>query len=298
MIIGSIEAGGTKFVCAIGNEQLKIIDKITFKTTLPNETLNKVINYFKKFKGLSAISIGTFGPIDIDKSSKTYGYIKNTPKRGWSNINFLGIIKRSLNIPIFWTTDVNSSAYGEFITSNKKNIIYFTVGTGIGAGIIMNGRFINEKYHPEIGHIKIKRHPEDLSFNGICPYHKDCLEGLCSGPTFEARLGKKGSEVELTNKVWDIMAYYMAQAIMETTLFLRPDKIILGGSVINSIFIDKVKIEFNRLINGYISIGNINNFITKSKFKENESATIGNFALASKIFKRNKNKINIKEIEI
>ncbi|KRM11701.1 fructokinase ScrK [Paucilactobacillus suebicus] len=282
MLLGSIEAGGTKFVCAVGDENFQVINRIEFKTTTPAETLQKAVDYFKQFTELKAISISSFGPIEIIKTSAKYGYITDTPKINWSNTDFLGFMKNNFNMPILWTTDVNGSAYGEYVTANEKikSLTYYTIGTGVGAGTLINGKFLGETGHPEIGHIRLKRHPDDLNFPGICPYHGDCLEGLVCGPTFQARTGHRGEDVPLSDHVWDIMAYYVAQAALQTTLSILPEKIVFGGGVVSEQFLDKVRYEYNQLMNDYIDVGDLENYITMPTVKNNGSATVGNFALA------------------
>lgn len=285
MLLGSIEAGGTKMVCAVGNTNYQITDSIHIPTTTPEETLGKIIDYFKQFDNLSAIGIASFGPIEIRRSSPKYGYITDTPKPGWSNVDFVGPIKKALNVPIAWTTDVNGSAYGEYLMATLFNrrihsLVYFTIGTGVGGGAVIDGHFVGEQGHTEMGHIRVKRHPDDLDFKGICPFHGDCLEGLISGPTFDARLGKPGKEVPLTDHVWDIMAYYVAQAALDTTLMYRPAQIVFGGGVISEDFLKKVRAEFKKLLNDYVEVGDLDQYITMPMAKNNGSATIGDFALA------------------
>ena len=288
MLLGSIEAGGTKFVCAVGNINYQIQDSIHIPTTTPEETIQKCIEYFDQFKDdLSAIAIASFGPIEIRRSSPKYGYITNTPKKGWSNTDFVGPFKKHFNVPIAWTTDVNGSAYGEYVLStlfNKRinSLVYYTIGTGVGAGCVINGHFVGEMGHPEMGHIRVKRHPDDMNFKGICPFHGDCLEGLVSGPTFDARLGKKGKDVPLTDHVWDIMAYYVAQAALNATLMFRPGQIVFGGGVVSEEFLKKVRREFKKLLNDYVEVGDVDKYITMPLAQNNGSATIGDFALALK----------------
>ena len=288
MLLGSIEAGGTKFVCAVGNINYQIQDSIHIPTTTPEETIQKCIEYFDQFKDdLSAIAIASFGPIEIRRSSPKYGYITNTPKPGWQDTDFVGPFKKHFNIPIAWTTDVNGSAYGEYVLStlfNKRinSLVYYTIGTGVGAGCVINGHFVGEMGHPEMGHIRVKRHPDDMNFKGICPFHGDCLEGLVSGPTFDARLGKKGKDVPLTDHVWDIMAYYVAQAALNATLMFRPGQIVFGGGVVSEEFLKKVRREFKKLLNDYVEVGDVDEYITMPLAQNNGSATIGDFALALK----------------
>ncbi|MEE6674128.1 ROK family protein [Pediococcus acidilactici] len=287
MLLGSIEAGGTKFVCAVGNENYQVQDQTQFPTTTPDETLQRTVDYFKQFD-IAALSIASFGPIEIRHSSPKYGYVTTTPKPGWADTDFVGYIKKAFDIPIFWTTDVNGSAYGEYVMATLANekinsLAYYTIGTGVGAGAIVDGHLIGGIGHPEVGHVLVKRHPDDLDFKGVCPYHGDCLEGLVAGPTFEARLGIKGAEVPHTNPVWDIMAYYTAQAAIQTTLTLRPGKIVFGGGVTNPDFLEKVRKSFTKLLNGYVQVPDLDKYIVMPEVANNGSATLGNFALAEKL---------------
>ena len=285
-LLGSVEAGGTKFVCAVGNEDYQIEDQVTFPTTSPAETLGKTIEFFEKYrKDLKAISIASFGPIEIRRNSPKYGYVTSTPKPGWADTDFVGPIREAFDVPIYWTTDVNGSAYGEYVLSTLFNrrinsLVYYTIGTGVGAGAVVDGRFIGDVGHPEMGHIRLKRHPADLDFKGICPFHGDCLEGLVSGPTFEARTGKKGKDVPLTDPVWDVMAYYTAQAALNATLMVRPAQIIFGGGVVSEPFLDMVRDHFKELMNDYVEVGDLKEYISMPLAENNGSATIGNFALA------------------
>ncbi|MCI1784016.1 fructokinase ScrK [Schleiferilactobacillus harbinensis] len=291
MQLGSIEAGGTKFVCAIGDENYRIHNQTVIPTTTPAETLAKVAAYFSQFSEMKALSIASFGPIEIRRNSEHYGYITDTPKPGWRDTDFVGTMKQHFAGPIYWTTDVNGSAYGEYVLSalfneNIESLVYYTIGTGVGAGVIVDGRFLGTLGHPEMGHVYVKRHPADRDFKGICPFHGDCLEGLVSGPTFEARTGKKGQDVPLTDPVFDIVAYYIAQAAIQTTLTVRPNKIIFGGGVMSESLLRKVRREFKRLLNNYVAVGDLDHYLTMPQAKNNGSATIGNFALALREYNR------------
>lgn len=254
MLIGGIEAGGTKFVCGIGNEQGEIIDRTTFPTTTPDETMKSVIDYFKKYN-IEAIGVGSFGPIDLNKSSDHYGSITTTPKLAWINYNIVKTLNEQFNIPIGFDTDVNAAALGEsFYGAAKglKNVLYITIGTGIGAGALVEGKLIHGMLHPEMGHIFVRRHQND-TFEGICPYHKDCLEGMASGPALEQRYGKKGQELEGIDEVWQLEGYYLAQAIVNYIYTLSPQKVILGGGVSKQPkLIEVVRKVVKELLNGYI----------------------------------------------
>jgi fructokinase len=263
MYYGGIEAGGTKFICAISNEQFEIIEKVSIPTTTPAETLNQVFAFFDHYS-LKSIGIGTFGPIDVNKDSETYGFITTTPKLGWSQFNFLGEVKKRYNIPVAWTTDVNAAAYGEYKKGSameKNSCLYLTVGTGIGGGAIVNGHILDGFGHTEMGHILIRQHPED-HYKGKCPYHHNCLEGLAAGPSIEERYGKKGFELESEEKVWEIESYYLAQALVDFTLILRPEKIILGGGVMKQKqLFPLIRKAFDKLINNYVTTPDLDEYI-------------------------------------
>jgi fructokinase len=232
MYLGAIEAGGTKFVCGVGNERGEIMDRISFPTTTPEETMGQVIRFFKDNK-VDAIGIGSFGPVDLNKSSSTYGYITTTPKPYWSQYPILEELKKHIPVPIGFDTDVNCAALGEAEWGAAKGLdscVYMTVGTGIGAGAIVEGKLLHGLIHPEMGHMLVKRHPGD-TFQGSCPYHHDCLEGMAAGPAIEKRWGKKGDELEKMDQVWEFQSYYIAQAVANLICILSPKKIILGGGV-------------------------------------------------------------------
>lgn len=284
MKYGSIEAGGTKFVCAVGDESFETVARQVIPTTTPGETLQQCVDFFREHP-VDALGIASFGPVGIDKKSKDYGFITKTPKPQWSHTDFYGTIKRGLNVPIAWTSDVNGSALGEYNEARQQGqpidtLVYYTIGTGVGAGIVDQGRFVGRKATPEMGHVYLRRHPDDLDFAGICPFHGDCLEGLVAGPTFEARLGKKGETVPITDHVWDIMAYYVAQAALQVTLTIRPDKIVFGGSVSSPEFLVKVRQQFAELLNDYVPVPDLEHYIVNPLVPGNGSATVGDYAMA------------------
>ena len=282
---GSIEAGGTKFVLAIADEHFNIIKKFKFATTTPQETISKTIKYFKENR-VSAIGLGSFGPIDLNLSSETYGYITSTPKIGWQNINLVGQLKEALDIPISFTTDVNASAYGEMKNTGIKNLVYLTIGTGIGGAAIQNGYFIGGIGHSEMGHQRINRHKDDLTFEGICPFHGDCLEGVAAGPSLKARTGILGEKIPSDDSIWDILSYYIAQAAINATLTLAPECVILGGGVMEkSNMISLTQKHFISMLNNYIDLPcSVEKYIRLPTVKENGSATLGNFYLAYSLF--------------
>lgn len=281
--IGSIEAGGTKFVLAVGNEANHILKITQIPTTSPQETLEKTIAFFHE-NPVDALGIGSFGPIDIDPKSLTYGYITTTPKPKWANTDLLGTLKKALKIPMSFTTDVNASAYGEVVVTNRQSLVYFTIGTGIGGGAVQDGTFIGGFSHQEMGHQYVKRHPKDLNFAGSCPFHGDCLEGVASGPSIEARTGIRGEYLPEDHEVWDIQAYYIAQIAVNTTLAFAPERIVFGGGVMaQEHMITRVRKQFKQLLNGYVKIPcQTEDYLVRPSIPDNGSATIGNFALAQK----------------
>lgn len=287
-MLGSIEAGGTKFVCAVADRQLKIVDKITIDTRTPNTTVKEVLQFFANHS-VRALGIGCFGPIDIDPSSPTYGYITSTPKLAWQNFNFVKTIQDSIPIAISFNTDVNVAAYGEFklgAAKDKSSCIYITVGTGIGGGIIIDKQIINSRHHPELGHIFIKRDDKD-QFAGNCPFHRDCLEGLAAGPAIEKRWGIKPVDLADTHQAWDFEAFYLAQAIVNYTLMLAPDIIILGGGIMHKPhLLAKVKSRCVELLNGYFPIAEIDNYLTLPKLGD-DSGIMGGLLLAQDLLAEN-----------
>ncbi len=283
-MFGAIEAGGTKFVCSIGDHEQKIIEQISLPTTTPEETMPEVVEFFKPYLNkLKAIGIGSFGPIDIQENSPTYGHFTNTPKIAWQGFDFVGYVKAKLNdIPVAWTTDVNAAAYGELTQSPGNSLVYFTVGTGLGGGAIQNGQFIGGINHAEMGHILVRKHPND-SYEGYCIFHGDCLEGLACGPTIEARYGIKGQDLPEDHEVWDFIAYYLAQAAMLTDLTLAPQRIVFGGGVLKQPqLIGKIRSEFERILKEYRPTPPIDEYIITPILGDN-AATIGCLAMAKEI---------------
>lgn len=253
--IGAIEAGGTKFVCGIGNERGEFEDRISFPTEGPEQTLGLAIAYFKD-KNVDAIGVGSFGPIDIRPGSPSYGYVTTTPKPGWSNYDLLGTLRREFDVPCGWDTDVNAAALGEATWGAARGLnscLYYTVGTGIGIGVYAEGRLVHGLVHPEGGHTLPRRHPDDR-FAGLCPYHGDCLEGMAAGPAIEARWGAKGHELPADHPAWTIEAYYLGQSIAGAVLLNSPEKVILGGGVMQQAqLFPLVRAEVKRTLNGYVS---------------------------------------------
>ena len=254
MLIGALEAGGTKMVCAIGDEKGNIIDRVQIPTESPDITMPLLIEFYKD-KGIDALGIGCFGPIDPDKKSKTYGYITSTPKLAWRNYNIVKTFYDALNVPIGFGTDVNAAALGEYTWGALFDCqvgLYITIGTGIGVGVCIDGKPLHGLMHPEAGHIILSQHAND-DYEGICPYHFSCFEGLASGPAIEGRYGKKAYELNNESEVWELEAYYIAQAIANYILCYSPVRIVLGGGVMHQeILFPLIRAKVKEYLNGYI----------------------------------------------
>lgn len=286
MLLGAIEAGGTKIICGIGNEKGELLEKIHFETLMPEETMPKIIAYFSD-KKIEALGIGTFGPVDVNPSSSTYGYILDTPKAGWSMYPFLDEIKKHIHVPMMIDTDVNGAALGEAMWGIAKDVdscMYITIGTGVGAGFYSQGRLLHGLLHPEMGHILLRKHPED-TYNGKCPFHGDCLEGLAAGPAIEERFGIKAYNLPPDHLAWEIEAYYIAQALINYTMILSPNRIILGGGVMKQQqLFPLIRKEFIKQLGGYIKkpelSSDIDNYIVYPGLGDH-SGMYGSLALAT-----------------
>ena len=281
-MFGAIEAGGTKFVCAVSDENFTIKERVSIPTTTPEETMTEVFSFFDQYE-LTAIGIGSFGPIDVNKESDTYGYITSTPKAAWKFYDFLGSVKNRYSVPIGWTTDVNAAALGEIklgAAKGLKSCVYLTVGTGIGGGAVINGELLEGYGHPEMGHIPVRLHPNE-TYKGTCPYHGDCLEGIAAGPAIEGRFGKKGHLLADQEEVWEIEAYYLAQALMNYTLILSPERIVLGGGVMKQKQLyPLVRQKFAELINDYVQVPDLEQYIVAPGLEDN-AGILGSLLLAA-----------------
>ena len=292
-IYAGIEAGGTKFVCAAGNSPDNIIERAEFPTTLPEETLNRCLGFFRKIRhkcgNPAAIGIGSFGPVDPDPESPSFGYITSTPKPGWKNTDIAGFFNRELNIPAGFDTDVNAAALGEGRWGAAEGIsdyVYITVGTGIGGGVVVNNSLIHGLTHPEIGHMPAVQDVNSDPFSGICPYHSNCIEGLASGPAIEKRWGKPAKDIAPDHITWEIEAEYLAQLAAVCLLFYSSKRIIFGGGVMKQEHLlpmirEKVPVILNGYINHNEVIENTASLITVPGLKNN-SGICGTFILAEK----------------
>jgi len=259
-IYGAVEAGGTKFVCLIGEGPDRILAEMRIPTSTPDQTIEKVIKFFKHsaIDRLSAIGVASFGPVDVSQKSPTYGFITNTPKPGWSHYDIVGVLSNEFDVPIGFDTDVNGAAYGEYVWGagrGLRTILYLTVGTGIGGGAVVERNIVHGLLHPEMGHIRIPHDRLNDPFEGICPYHHDCLEGLASGPAIAERWGNHAQELPTNHPAWKLEAKYLAFALANYSLVISPQKIILGGGVMSQEFLfDLIRIEYKQILNNYIQM--------------------------------------------
>ena len=258
-LYAGIEAGGTKFVCGIGTGPHDLHALTDFPTTTADETLDRAIAYLREQQALapiSAVGIGSFGPVNLDPSAPGYGFITSTPKPGWADTDFLSTIARATNLPVAFDTDVNAAALGEHTWGAAQGLdtfVYLTIGTGIGGGAIVKGEVLHGLVHPEMGHMLIPHDTQTDPFPGTCPYHGDCLEGLASGPALERRWGKRGETLPPDHPAWPLEAHYLALALVNLICIFSPRRIILGGGMMQQPqLFPMVRKEVQRLLNGYV----------------------------------------------
>lgn len=259
MVYGGIEAGGTNFVCAVGEGPQAIHDEVEFLTTTPEETVGRAVRFFEdQSEPIAALGIGSFGPVDPDPTSPAYGMITSTPKPGWQNVDIRGQVASALDVPVAFDTDVNAAALGEQrwgAAQGVETFVYLTVGTGIGGGAIVEGRLLHGLMHPEMGHLRIPHDRERDPFEGVCPFHGDCLEGLATGPAIEARWGTPGEELPNDHPAWRLEAHYLALGLMAIVCILSPQRIIMGGGVMKRSFLfPMIRVELQELLNRYIQV--------------------------------------------
>lgn len=259
-LFGGIESGGTKFVCVIGSGPEDIRAETRIPTTTPGETIQKVIDFFRPFTltgVLSAVGIASFGPLDLDPQSETYGYITTTPKPDWDYTNLMGMIQRQLSLPIAFDTDVNAAAFGEQFWDKEAKLLdpflYMTVGTGIGIGAIVNGKPLHGLMHAEAGHMCIPHDWQRDPFPGVCPYHGDCLEGLASGIAIKERWGQVPEKLPDGHPAWDLEAEYISAALINLIYAYSPRQIVLGGGVSQQLeLMHLVRAKVQQRNNGYV----------------------------------------------
>lgn len=279
MRIGALEAGGTKMVCAVGDENGKIEKRVSYPTKTPGETMPQITEFFKA-ENIAALGVGCFGPVDLNRHSPTYGYITSTPKLAWADYDMAGVLGRALGVPVGFDTDVNGAALGEVVfgaAMGCDTAIYITIGTGVGVGVYVNGALLHGLIHPEAGHVLITKRADD-PYRGKCPYHTNCLEGLAAGPAIMERWGKPAAELADRKEVWELESDYIAQAVTNYILTLSPQKIILGGGVMHQAqmfpFVRKKVLDnLNSYLKNDFLLGHTEDYIVPPKLGDNAGIT-------------------------
>jgi fructokinase len=291
-LYGGIEAGGTKFNCVIGSGPDHIVAEARIATTTPTETIGHTIDFFQRHASehpVSAVGIGSFGPVDLDRASATYGHITTTPKPGWAQADLCGAIQRALQVPVAFDTDVNAAAFGEhhWVIDNRTRdpLLYLTIGTGIGLGAIVNGKPLHGLLHPEAGHMLLPHDRAVDPFEGACPFHGDCWEGLAAGPAVEKRWQQRGETLPPDHSAWQLEAHYVALAVVNLIYAFSPQRVVIGGGVMQQAgLIDRVRGEAQNLINGYLQSDRITHDIDQLIVPPglgNRSGVLGAIALAA-----------------
>jgi fructokinase len=293
-LFGGVEAGGTKFVCALGSGPDDIRAETRFSTTTPDETLAQVVDFFRSHQDkwpIAALGVAAFGPIDLDPRSSSYGQITSTPKPGWAGTDIAGILQAEFQMPVGLDTDVNGAALGEQRWGAGQGIdplLYITIGTGIGGGCILNSAPMHGLVHPEMGHILIPHDRDQDPFPGVCPFHGDCFEGLASGPALQKRWKQPGETLPPEHPAWKLEAHYIALALANLILILSPRRIVLGGGVMKNLSLfPLIREKALEHLNGYVQSPELqqrlNQYIVPPLLGS-QAGVLGSIALAEKAF--------------
>lgn len=286
MLLGALETGGTKMVCALGNEKGEIFERESFPTREPEPTVSDIISYFAG-RGIEALGVSSFGPLDLNEDSSTYGSITTTPKPGWQNVPLRARLMDALGVPVGIDTDVNGAALGEALLGagkGLKSLVYYTIGTGVGGGAYDHGRLLHGLVHPEMGHMLLRPHADDPAPHGFCPYHDGCLEGMACGKAIEQRWGVPARELPPEHIAWQIEAEYLAQMCVNTIVMLSPQRIVLGGGVMHQEHLfPMVRKRTLELLGGYVAhpaiLEHIDSYIVPPALGNNSGA-VGSLLLA------------------
>jgi fructokinase len=276
-MLGAIEAGGTKIVCAVSDNPGALFERTEIATTVPQETFDRVLAFFATRLPLDAIGVASFGPLDIDPQSERYGSILETPKPGWAQFSLKKALA-PLRIPAIFDTDVNGAALAEYWAAGgaSRVLAYVTVGTGVGVGIVKDGCAMSGVHHYEMGHLRPPRDREIDPFAGSCPFHGDCIEGLASGAAIVKRWGAPLSQ--LADREADLVAAYLAELAHSIILTHMPDRIVFGGGVMKSPgLLERLRNKARKLLNAYIQApalrGDWSSFIVRPALGDNAGIT-------------------------
>ena len=279
MLLGALEAGGTKMVCALGDENGEILERASFPTREQEPTIADIVGFFRG-RGIEALGVSCFGPLDLNESSPTYGNITTTPKPGWRDAPLRARLMEALGVPVGIDTDVNGAALGEALLGAGRgldSLVYYTIGTGIGGGYYYRGMLLHGLVHPEMGHVLMRPHPQDPAPHGFCPYHDGCLEGLACGKAMEKRWGVPARELAPEHIAWTIEAEYLAQMCVSTILTLSPERIVLGGGVMHQLHLfPMVRRRTLEMLGGYVAhpsvLEHIDEYIVPPALGDNSGA--------------------------
>lgn len=290
-LYGAVEAGGTKFITMVASGPDHIAEQARFDTATPEVVLPQVVDFFRQAEAkhgkLAGVGVGSFGPVDLDPQSPSFGYITATPKPGWSNTDLVGPLREALDVPVAFDTDVNAAAVGEHrwgAAQGLDTFIYMTIGTGIGGGGMIGGRLMHGLIHPEMGHMRLPRNPEVDPFTGACPFHGDCLEGLACGPAIEKRWGTSAKELGPDHQAWQLEADYLSLAVVNLVCTLSPQRVILGGGVMHQSFLlPMIRERTLKLLNNYVQspaiLEQIDSFIVTPGLAD-QAGILGSLAMA------------------
>ena len=290
-LFGGIEAGGTKFVCTVASGPDDIRAETRFPTTKPEETIRQALDFFQaqetQYGRLAAIGIASFGPVDPDPQSDTFGYITTTPKPHWAQTDLVGPFREKFGVPVGFDTDVNGAALGEYrwgAGQGADPLISFTIGTGVGGGVLVNGRLLHGLVHPEMGHQLLRHDLEKDPYPGNCPYHGDCFEGLAAGPAIGKRWNKSAEDLPEDHPAWELEAHYIGLALVNVITLFSPQRIILGGGVMEQLHLfPRVRQNVQTMLNGYVQhaaiLNEIDQYIVPPGLG-NQAGMLGAIALA------------------
>lgn len=278
---GAVEMGGTKTDLAAGTTLEDLTGPERIPTTDPDETLGRIFEFFTRHP-VTAVGVASFGPLNLDRTSPRYGTIRFTPKPGWSGVRLHQRLSEGLGVPVTIDTDVNGAALGEGTHGAARGMTdfaYVTVGTGIGAGVMVRGAAIGGERHPEMGHVPVRRHPDDRH-PGSCPYHGDCLEGMAAGPALEARFGRPDTWAG-DDAVTELAVHYLAQGMVDIVYTVAPERIVVGGGVSRlPMFHERLRDRVGALLAGYPTSPDLDLLISKPGLG-NRSGLVGALLLAS-----------------
>lgn len=284
-VFGGIESGGSKWECAVGTGPDDVRASETIPTTTPDETIGRAVDFFVRNGPVDAVGIGSFGPIDARAGSATWGYVTTTPKPGWAHTDVGQAIQRRLDIPVAFDTDVNAAALGEYRWGAGRGLAslwYVTVGSGIGGGAVVDGTLLHGLHHPEFGHLRVPHDRGADPFDGVCPFHGDCLEGLASGTALAARWGRPASELN-DELAWALEARYLALGLVAVIAVLSPERIVVGGGVAKRAgLLPLVRRELTALMNGYLAFEAADGYVTTPALGS-RAGVLGAIALAETV---------------